>query len=629
MEYDPPSKKKGPSGDGLLDLPLAPGAGAPARQGDAPASQPAGEPAPARKGRPAPPERPRPAPGQMGGPSTTPRHQQRGPRDEPGRRRRLWPLALLLLAAAAGAAYWFFLRPPRAEANLAAIEFAPTRTGQEGETASLEIANRGRRALVVAALEISGEGVGDFAVVDDGCIGRSLAAGATCVVGLAFRPTAAGPRVAVLEVSSNAPPPSLGVALQGAGLAPALAAQPERLDFGRVALGKASGTESISLSNGGSAAMTIARMAVEGSGERAFVWVANGCSGKTLEPDESCSVRIAFKPGETGDFKAELRVWSDAPEDPRVVLAGLGVAAGILLEPGAMDFGELRPGQQSDARTIRVSNTGNAPMTIESVVLEGAGRGAFEIARSDCAGRTLEGEATCGVAVRYRPREPARHQAAVRFRSPELQRRAEVVLEGAALEPRILLSESAVEFGQVVQFGTDERRLEIRNGGSAELSLESIDVEGGEGAFGIAERGCPERLVPGAECALRLRFSPGRVGAHDARVRIRHNAPGSPTTVALRGTAGQLPVPKIDVEPAVLAFAALPVGERSDIRSVKVLSSGSARLPLASYEIAAIMPRTSPSCPPRVPVSTPCCRTATARSGCASGPRPPVAGPPE
>ncbi len=331
--------------------------------------------------------------------------------------------------------------------------------------------------------------------------------------------------------------------------------------------------------------MTIARMAVEGSGERAFVWVANGCSGKTLEPGESCSVRIAFKPGETGDFKAELRVWSDAPEDPRVVFAGLGVAAGIFLEPGAMDFGRLRPGQQSDARTIRVSNTGNAPMTIESVVLEGPGRGAFEIVRSDCAGRTLEGEAACGVAVRYRPREPARHQAVVRFRSPELQRRAEVAVEGAALEPRIVLSEDAVEFGQVVQFGTDERRLEIRNGGSAELSLESIDVEGGEGAFGIAERDCPERLAPGAECALRLRFSPGRVGAHDARVRIRHNAPGSPTS---RGAARHRrpAAGRQDRRRAGGAcFPALPVGERSDIRSVKVLSSGSARLPLGGYEI--------------------------------------------
>ena len=267
-------------------------------------------------------------------------------------------------------------------------------------------------------------------------------------------------------------------------------------------------------------------------------------------------------------------------------------------------------------------------MTIESVVLEGPGRERVRDRPVGLRGPHIGGGGSCGVAVRYRPREPARHQAVVRFRSPELQRRAEVAVEGAALEPRIVLSEDAVEFGQVVQFGTDERRLEIRNGGSGELSLESIDVEGGKGAFGIAERDCPERLAPGAECALRLRFSPGRVGAHDARVRIRHNAPGSPTSLALRGTAGQLPVAKIDVEPAALAFQALPVGERSDIRSVKVLSSGSARLPLGSYEITGEHAADFTSCPPLVPVSTPCCRTATARSGCASDPRPPAVGSP-
>jgi hypothetical protein len=492
----------------------------------------------------------------------------------------------VLLAGAAAAAYWFFLRPPKAEASLTTVEFAPMRVDRAGESASLEIVNRGKRALVVAALRVGGDAGDDFAVVDDGCTGRSLPAEASCAVGLAFRPTASGRRAAGLEVSSNAPGPPLGVALLGVGLAPALAAEPERLDFGRIALGKASGAESLSLSNRGSAPMTIARMAVEGSGERAFVWVANGCSGKTLEADESCAVRIAFKPGETGDFKAELRVWSDAPEDPRVVLAGLGVAPGIFFEPSAIDFGRLKPGQRTDARTIRVSNTGNAPLTIERVELEGAGRGAFEVVGTDCAGRTLEGDSACGVSLRYRPRDPARHRAVLRFRSPELRRRAEVVVEGAALEARLVLSADTVEFGQMVQFGTDERRLEIRNSGSADLALESIDVEGGSGAFGIAVRGCPERLAPGAECALGLRFSPSRVGAHDARVRIRHNAPGSPASVALRGIAGQLPMPKIAVEPSSLDFEALPVGDRSEILSVKVLSRGAARLELGGYEIS-------------------------------------------
>jgi len=495
-------------------------------------------------------------------------------------------VGLVLLAAAAAAAYWLFLRPPAAAASATALEFAPARVGRDGEQATVEIANRGRRPLVVAGLRVAGAAGDDFAVAAEECVGRELGAGQSCAVTLVFRPSAPGRRAAGLEVTSNAPGPPLAVVLAGTGLAPALTAEPQALDFGRVAVGKASGAASLELHNRGSAPVTIARLAVEGSGERSFVWVANGCSGQTLEPQAGCAVRIAFQPRETGDFKAQLRVWSDAPEEPRVVLAGLGVAPGILLQPRALDFGTLRPGQQTEPRGIRVTNTGNAPLTIERVGLEGSGSGGFEIVGTDCAGRTLEGEAGCSVEVRYRPRDAALHRAVVRFRAPGLSRPAEVALEGAALEPRLELAETAIDFGQIVQFGTNERSLALRNAGSAELVLEAIEIEGGGGAFGISDRACPERLAPGAGCTLGLRFSPGRVGAAAGRLRIRHSAPGSPAAVALSGTAVALPAPAAAVEPAAVAFGALPVGERSDIFSVKVKSTGSARLDLGGYEIA-------------------------------------------
>ncbi|MCZ6508213.1 MAG: choice-of-anchor D domain-containing protein [Acidobacteria bacterium] len=492
---------------------------------------------------------------------------------------------LFILLAAGAAGYWFFLRPPKAQASLSLLDFGSTRAGRDGEQATVEISNVGRRPLEIRGVRVGGAAGDDYGIVDDGCTGASLTAEQSCSITLLFRPQASGGSAAGLEISSNAPGEPLGIPLSGTGLAPILTADRQSLDFGRIAVGKASGATVVALSNTGSAPMAVARMAIEGSGESSFVWVANGCSGQTLEAGESCAVRIAFQPREAGQFKAELRVWSDAPENPRVVVSGLGVAPGLFVQPTQIDFGALRPGQRSDARRVRLENTGNAALEISRLELAGADREAFVIEANDCDGKTLGADASCSVELAYRPSEPARHLATLRIRAPALRQRREVRLTGAALAPRLVVSAALLDFGRVVQYGTHERSLKLSNSGSAPLRLESIEIEGGGGAYGISDRGCPRELAAGADCTLGLRYSPSGLGGTEAKLRLRSNAAGSPLLISLLGTATALPKPGIAVEPGELRFEALPVGERSDILTLKVYSTGGARLELGGYEL--------------------------------------------
>jgi hypothetical protein len=151
--------------------------------------------------------------------------------------------------------------------------------------------------------------------------------------------------------------------------------------------------------------------------------------------------------------------------------------------------------------------------------------------------------------------------------------------------PRLALSETLLDFGQVVQYGTNERSLEVRNGGSAPLTLQDIEVSGGGGAYGVARNGCGERVAAGAECSVGLRFSPSRLGGVEGSLVISHDADGSPARVRLLGTATALPAPAATVEPAEVRFGALAVGERSEILTVRLRSTGTARLSLGGYEI--------------------------------------------
>jgi hypothetical protein len=572
LEYDPLSDKDQAAGDGLIDLPLGPQAPGKSK---APPSKPSGQ-SPGGGSR-----------GGVGGPATTPRHQQpKRPAAARRSRRKVWPWFLLLLLVAGGAAYWFFFRPPVPELSVGRLDFAPTRVGRAGEQARLELFNRGRLALEVSQVEIAGPAGGDFALAEDGCTGASLGPDAGCAVVVAFKPEGAGERGAVLRLASNASGDPLELPLLGSGLAPSIQAERSSLDFGRVAVGKAGEALALALSNSGTAPLVIARLAVEGSGQASFVWVSNGCSGVTLEAGASCSLRLAFRPRETGTFNAELRVWSDAPEDPRVALSGLGVAPGLFIAPSAVDFGDLRPGQRSAERSVRLENTGNAPLEIERVELVGANARSFAVTANDCDGQSLAAEQSCSVGVRYQPGEPARHEAALRVRAPALKQVREVALAGAALAPRIAVSATAVDFGQVVEYGTNESTLTISNSGSAALELTAVDVVGGNGAFGIAGRGCPPELAPSKACELRLRFSPSRAGGVDGLLRVRHNAPGSPSEIRLLGTGMALPRGAIAVEPPALDFGSLPAGERSEILTLRVKSVGDARLDLGGYALA-------------------------------------------
>ena len=76
--------------------------------------------------------------------------------------------------------------------------------------------------LDVRSISIQGAEAGDFTLVSDQCSGLVLAATDSCVIGVRFTPSAAGPRSAVLHFTDNTLDPD--VPLTGNGVAPAAGA---------------------------------------------------------------------------------------------------------------------------------------------------------------------------------------------------------------------------------------------------------------------------------------------------------------------------------------------------------------------------------------------------------------------
>src|SRR5262249_7997071 len=115
-----------------------------------------------------------------------------------------------------------------------------------------------------APLNISGISVtGDFSQTNN--CGATLAAGSNCAIIVTFTPTVTGSRTGTLTISDD---PLAGgqqtVSLSGTGVAPAAAFSPGSLSFANQLINSSSAGQSVTLSNTGTATLTISSINVTG-----------------------------------------------------------------------------------------------------------------------------------------------------------------------------------------------------------------------------------------------------------------------------------------------------------------------------------------------------------------------------
>lgn len=93
--------------------------------------------------------------------------------------------------------------------------FAPRAVGTTSAPQTLTITNTGDGPLKVTKAQLAGAEPSDFVASSDTCLGAAVAPGATCALGVGFKPAAAGTRTATLELTSNDPAGPLEVPLTG------------------------------------------------------------------------------------------------------------------------------------------------------------------------------------------------------------------------------------------------------------------------------------------------------------------------------------------------------------------------------------------------------------------------------
>jgi hypothetical protein len=138
--------------------------------------------------------------------------------------------------------------------------------------------------------------------------------------------------------------------------------------------------------------------------------------------------------------------------------------------------------------------------------------------------------------------------------------------------PEVTLTPTSLTFAsQPVGTISPTQQATLANTGSAELKMSSIG--GPSGDFTLDTK-CPSGLKAGASCTLNVTFTPTSAGAKLGAVVITDNAPGSPHTLQLRGTATGTGSIILTLSPASLDFGSVAVGSSSDPQTVTVTNNG-------------------------------------------------------
>lgn len=222
----------------------------------------------------------------------------------------------------------------QARLSSTSLTFAGQTIGSSSSAQTLTLTNNGNIGLSVSGISLSGPNAGDFKL--SSTCASILAIGSNCKVSVTFSPTGLGSRTAVLIFADTAPDSPQVVTVSGTGLGtPQIGFMPGILNFGIQKKGSAS-TQSISITNSGTAALPVAGISVTGTNAPAFVITSNTCGG-TIPAQQSCSLTVLFSPLLAGTQSAAISISSSMGAGWNLPLTG------TVRTQGNSDFTVWRP----------------------------------------------------------------------------------------------------------------------------------------------------------------------------------------------------------------------------------------------------------------------------------------------
>ena len=352
------------------------------------------------------------------------------------------------------------------------------------------------------------------------------------------------------------------------------------LGFGSVEVGTTSASQTLILENSGTVALSIASISVTGANASSFAF-ANTC-GASLAAGTSCSIHGHFAPTTVGPLAAAITITDSAGNSPQsIALTGTGVGPVVSLSATSIPFAATSVGLSSSSQSVTLTNTGNAALSITSIVVTGTNASSFVFA-NNC-GTSLAAGANCTIHGHFAPTKTGALTAGVTITDNANASPQSVALKGTGLPAPVTLSATSVAFAATaVGASSVSQTVVMTNTGTASLSITSITMTGANASSFVFANSCGTSLAVGANCTIHGHFAPTKTGALTAAITIIDSAATSPQTILLSGTGL---TPPVTLSATSLSFGTVAVNAASGSQTVVMTNTGTAALTITSIAV--------------------------------------------
>jgi Abnormal spindle-like microcephaly-assoc'd, ASPM-SPD-2-Hydin len=393
---------------------------------------------------------------------------------------------------------------------------------------ALTLTSTGTSAVTVNSAAISGAG---FTIVG-GSLPVTINSGRSMTLQVQFKPTATGGLTGKIMVGSNSTKGSTTViALSGTGVAatnPQLTVSPTSLGFGSVTVNTAK-VLSLVLTSTGTSAVTVNSAVITGAG----FTIVSGSLPTTLNPQQSVTLQVQFKPTATGAASGQITVSSNSTNGSSTVVAlgGTGAAAAnpqLTVSPTSLAFGSVTVNTPT-IQTLTLQSTGTSAVTVNSAAITGAG---FTIV-SQAFPVTLNPQQSMTLQVQFNPTATRAASGQIAVSSNSTSGSPAVVAlsgTGTAANPQLTVSSTSLSFGSIAVNTATTLSVTLKSTGTTPVTVNSAAITGT--GFSTIGGSFPVTLNPSGTATVQVQFKPTTAGTVTGKMTISSDS-GSGGTVAV------------------------------------------------------------------------------------------------
>ncbi len=263
-----------------------------------------------------------------------------------------------------------------------------------------------------------------------------------------------------------------------------------------------------------------------------------------------------------------------------------------LLSATSFSFGSLPIGQASSAQTLIIASNGGQALSLNKLAITGASPGDFAETDTCHVPTVLQPGNACSVLIVFTPSATGSRSAAVTITSnaSPATESAQLTGTGLAPAPAVTLAPGSLDFGALPQGSSASLNISVTNSGTSALHVTTVVVGGANaGDYSSSSPTCNFAIAANSACTIIVTFAPLAPGLRSAAVSITDDAPGSPQTIAVKGT-GVATGPGVTFSPAVPSFPTITQGTSGGAQTLTVLNSGTTSLHISSVVLGGLNP---------------------------------------